>query len=84
MRKVTNKLVEKFREYLYEEEKSNATVSKYVSGLAFITVKSVNEGIVTVYCKGKERQILIPKALQIKLLYYIHMLLFRHISPIFS
>ncbi len=182
MRKVTNKLVEKFREYLYEEEKSNATVSKYicdikklkeyangreldkrlvvsykehlqnkgcyksgsinsflvaancffqfmgwndlkiktikvqkkafmpnnmdlskaeykklvaaaeksgkvqlamliqtlcaiglrVSELAFITVKSVNEGVVTVYCKGKERQILIPKALQIKLLYYIH------------
>ncbi len=182
MRKVTNKLVEKFREYLYEEEKSNATVSKYicdikklkeyangreldkrlvvsykehlqnkgcyksgsinsflvaancffqfmgwndlkiktikvqkkafmpnnmdlskaeykklvaaaeksgkvqlamliqtlcaiglrVSELAFITVKSVNEGAVTVYCKGKERQILIPKALQIKLLYYIH------------
>lgn len=182
MRKVTNKLMEKFREYLYEEEKSNATVSKYicdikklkeyangqeldkklivsykeylqnkgcyksgsinsflvaancffqfmgwndlkiktikvqkkvfmpnnmdlskkeykklvaaaeksgkiqlsmliqtlcaiglrVSELAFITVKSVNEGTVNVYCKGKERQILIPKALQIKLLYYIH------------
>ena len=182
MRTVTNKLVEKFREYLYEEEKSNATVSKYicdikklkeyangheldkklivsykeylqnkgcyksgsinsvlvaancffqfmgwndlkiktikvqkkafmpnnmdlskaeykklvaaaeksgkiqlamliqtlcaiglrVSELAFITVKSVNEGTVNVYCKGKERQILIPKALQIKLLYYIH------------
>ena len=30
MRTVTNKLVEKFREYLYEEEKSNATVSKYI------------------------------------------------------
>ena len=182
MRTVTNKLVEKFREYLYEEEKSNATVSKYicdirklkeyangheldkklivsykeylqnkgcyksgsinsflvaancffqfmgwndlkiktikvqkkafmpnnmdlskteykklvaaaeksgkiqlamliqtfcaialrVSELAFITVKSVNEGTVNVYCKGKEGQILIPKALQIKLLYYIH------------
>lgn len=182
MRTVTNKLVEKFREYLYEEEKSNAIVSKYicdikklkeyangheldkklivsykeylqnkgcyksgsinsflvaancffqfmgwndlkiktikvqkkafmpnnmdlskaeykklvaaaeksgkiqlamliqtlcaiglrVSELAFITVKSVNEGTVNVYCKGKERQILIPKALQIKLLYYIH------------
>ena len=182
MRTVTNKLVEKFREYLYEEEKSNATVSKYicdikklkeyangheldkklivsykeylqnkgcyksgsinsflvaancffqfmgwndlkiktikvqkkafmpnnmdlskaeykklvaaaeksgkiqlamliqtlcaiglrVSELAFITVKSVNEGTVNVYCKGKERQILIPKALQIKLFYYIH------------
>ncbi len=182
MRTVTNKLVEKFREYLYEEEKSNAIVSKYicdikklkeyangheldkklivsykeylqnkgcyksgsinsflvaancffqfmgwndlkiktikmqkkafmpnnmdlskaeykklvaaaeksgkiqlamliqtlcaiglrVSELAFITVKSVNEGTVNVYCKGKEGQILIPKALQIKLLYYIH------------
>ncbi len=182
MRKVTSKLVEKFREYLFEEEKSDATVSKYicdikklkeyangqeldkklivsykeylqnkgcyksgsinsflvaancffqfmgwndlkiktikvqkkafmpnnmdlskteykklvaaaeksgkiqlsmliqtlcaiglrVSELAFITVKSVNEGTVNVYCKGKERQILIPKALQIKLLYYIH------------
>lgn len=182
MRTITNKLIEKFREYLYEEEKSNATVSKYicdikklkeyangqeldkklivgykeylqnkgcyksgsinsflvaancffqfmgwndlkiktikvqkkafmpnnmdlskaeykklvaaaeksgkiqlamliqtlcaiglrVSELAFITVKSVNEGTVNVYCKGKERQILIPKALQMKLLYYIH------------
>lgn len=186
MRKITNKLLEKFREYLYEEEKSGATVSKYicdikklkeyvneyadgyeldkklivnykeylqnkgcyksgsinsflvaancffqfmgwndlkiktikvqkkafmpnnmdlskeeykklvfaaeksgkiqlamliqtlcaiglrVSELAFITVKSVNEGTVNVYCKGKERQILIPKALQMKLLYYIH------------
>lgn len=182
MRKITEKLVEKFREYLYEEEKSNATASKYicdlnklkkyadgqelnkklivsykehlqnmgcyksgsinsflaaancffqfmgwndlkvktikvqkrafmpnnrdlskeeykklvdaaeksgkiqlamiiqticaiglrVSELAFITVKSVNEGTVIVYCKGKERQILIPKALQTRLLYYIH------------
>lgn len=181
MRKITEKLVEKFREYLYEEEKSNATASKYicdlnklkkyadgqelnkklivsykehlqnmecyksgsinsflaaancffqfmgwndlkvktikvqkrafmpnnrdlskeeykklvdaaeksgkiqlamiiqticaiglrVSELAFITVKSVNEGTVMVYCKGKERQILIPKALQTRLLYYI-------------
>lgn len=43
-----------------------------VSELSFITVKSVNEGIIVVYCKGKERQILIPKALQTKLLYYIH------------
>lgn len=43
-----------------------------ISELASITVKSVNSGIVIVYCKGKERQILIPKALQNKLLYYIH------------
>lgn len=43
-----------------------------ISELSSITVKSVNSGIVIVYCKGKERQILIPKALQNKLLYYIH------------
>lgn len=43
-----------------------------ISELASITVKSVNSGIVIVYCKGKERQILIPKALQNKLLYYIY------------
>lgn len=43
-----------------------------ISELASITVKSVNSGIVIVYCKGKERHILIPKALQNKLLYYIH------------
>lgn len=33
MRKITEKLVEKFREYLYEEEKSNATANKYICDL---------------------------------------------------
>ncbi|MFG6394845.1 MAG: tyrosine-type recombinase/integrase [Lachnospiraceae bacterium] len=43
-----------------------------ISELASVTVQSVNSGTVTVYCKGKERQILIPRQLQVKLLYYIH------------
>lgn len=43
-----------------------------ISELASLTVQSVNSGTVTIYCKGKERQILIPRQLQIKLLYYIH------------
>ncbi len=43
-----------------------------VSELEFITVKSVKDGVVKVYCKGKERQVLIPKSLQVKILYYIY------------
>ncbi len=43
-----------------------------VSELEFITVNSVKDGVVKVYCKGKERQVLIPKALRVKILYYIH------------
>lgn len=42
-----------------------------VSELSEITVASVKRGIADIYCKGKARQVLIPKALQKKLLYYI-------------
>lgn len=42
-----------------------------VSELAEITVSAVKRGIATIYNKGKERQILIPRDLQVRLLRYI-------------
>lgn len=42
-----------------------------VSELSEITVSDVKRGTADIYCKGKARQVLIPKALQKKLLYYI-------------
>lgn len=42
-----------------------------VSELSEITVSSVKKGIATIYNKGKERQVLIPRDLQVKLLQYI-------------
>jgi site-specific recombinase XerD len=42
-----------------------------VSELSSITVSSVKKGVATIYNKGKERQILIPRDLQICLLSYI-------------
>jgi site-specific recombinase XerD len=42
-----------------------------VSELSAITVYSVKKGVAIVYNKGKERQILLPRDLQVKLLDYI-------------
>jgi site-specific recombinase XerD len=42
-----------------------------VSELSSITVSSVKKGVATIYNKGKERQILIPRDLQICLMNYI-------------
>lgn len=42
-----------------------------ISELSEITVSCVIRGTANIYCKGKERQILIPRDLQKKLLYYI-------------
>lgn len=42
-----------------------------VSELSAITVTAVKKGVATIYNKGKERQILIPRDLQIKLMAYI-------------
>lgn len=42
-----------------------------ISELSEITVSCVKKGTADIYCKGKERQVLIPKDLQKKLLYYI-------------
>jgi site-specific recombinase XerD len=42
-----------------------------VSELSAITVSSVKKGVATIYNKGKERQILIPRDLQVRLLNYI-------------
>lgn len=42
-----------------------------ISELSEITVPCVIRGTANIYCKGKERQILIPRDLQKKLLYYI-------------
>lgn len=42
-----------------------------VSELKELTVAGVRRGIVGIYCKGKSRQVLIPAALQKKLLYYV-------------
>ncbi|MBR1743436.1 MAG: tyrosine-type recombinase/integrase [Lachnospiraceae bacterium] len=42
-----------------------------VSELSAITVSAVKKGIATIYNKGKERQILIPRNLQVKLLHFI-------------
>lgn len=42
-----------------------------VSELSFITVSTVKCGMTTIYNKGKERQILIPRDLQVRLLHYI-------------
>ena len=42
-----------------------------VSELSAITVSAVKKGVATITNKGKERQILIPRDLQVKLLHYI-------------
>ncbi len=42
-----------------------------VSELEMLTVKAVRRGTADIYCKGKERQILLPRALQVELLHYI-------------
>lgn len=42
-----------------------------VSELSTITVSEVKKGIATVYNKGKERKVLIPRDLQVKLLHFI-------------
>lgn len=42
-----------------------------VSELSAFTVAAVKRGVATIYNKGKERQILIPRALQVRLLQYI-------------
>lgn len=42
-----------------------------VSELASINVSDVKRGGVNIYCKGKERKILLPRALQVRLLQYI-------------
>lgn len=42
-----------------------------VSELSAITIAAVKKGITTIYNKGKERQILIPRNLQVKLLHFI-------------
>lgn len=42
-----------------------------VSELSFITVSAVKCGVAVIYNKGKERQILIPRDLQVRLLCYI-------------
>lgn len=42
-----------------------------ISELSCVTVESVVKGIVEIYCKGKQRIVLLPKKLQKKLLRYI-------------
>ena len=42
-----------------------------VSELSAISVGAVKKGVATIYSKGKERQILIPRVLQVRLLHYI-------------
>lgn len=49
-----------------------------VSELAEITVSGVRLGTAEIYCKGKARRVLIPGALQKKLLYYIRKKGIRH------
>lgn len=42
-----------------------------VSELKYITVEAVKNGVAVIYNKGKERKVLLPRKLQIKLLCYI-------------
>lgn len=42
-----------------------------VSELSFVTVSAVKRGMAVIYNKGKERQILIPRDLQVRLLHFI-------------
>ena len=49
-----------------------------VSELSAITVSSVKKGIANIYNKGKERIILIPRNLQVKLLSYIRKQRIKH------
>lgn len=42
-----------------------------VSELSALTVGNVKRGMAVIYCKGKQRQILLPRALQVTLLRYI-------------
>ncbi len=42
-----------------------------VSELSALTVSSVKNGTATIYNKGKERQVMIPRDLQLRLLHYI-------------
>lgn len=44
-----------------------------VSELSAVTVSSVKNGMILIYNKGKERQVLIPRDLQVRLLQYIRM-----------
>ncbi len=49
-----------------------------VSELEMITVQSVRRGTADIYCKGKERQVLLPRALQVQLLHYIRIRRLKH------
>jgi len=42
-----------------------------ISELEAVTVESIKKGMITVCCKGKERQVLMPRSLQVKLMDYI-------------
>ena len=42
-----------------------------ISELSSVTVESILKGVVEIYCKGKQRLVLLPKKLQRKLLRYI-------------
>ncbi len=42
-----------------------------VSELEMLTVTAARRGTANIYCKGKERQVLLPRALQVQLLHYI-------------
>ena len=44
-----------------------------VSELSSVTVPSVKRGMAVIYNKGKERQVLLPRSLQVRLLRYIRM-----------
>lgn len=44
-----------------------------VSELSSVTVSSVKRGMAVIYNKGKERQVLLPRSLQVRLLRYIRM-----------
>lgn len=49
-----------------------------VSELSMITVSAVKSGVVTIYSKGKERQIIILRDLQLRLLMYINRSKIKH------
>lgn len=78
-RKVTREEYERLRDMAQQLGKERlAMIIETIAGtgiriseLSFFTVKAIEKGQIRVRNKGKDRVILIPKALRLRLLYYI-------------
>lgn len=84
-KEITKKLMVAYKEYLYEERQYKLTsINSFlaaiiqtvcstgirISELKHITVESLEKGVVEIYCKGKQRKVLLPGKLVKLLLRY--------------